>query len=96
MLYTHSNHRAVANMGNAKNSFKLFIHWPDFGIELINSGLKDNNRYGATKPMPKNKKTGNVTKEGCIKAYPIAAPINGAVHGDATTTAKTPVIKDLV
>ena len=32
---------------------------------------------------------------GCIKAKPKAAPINGAVHGEATITDKAPVKKEL-
>ena len=32
---------------------------------------------------------------GCIKAKPKAAPMKGAVHGDATITDKVPVRKEL-
>ena len=32
-----------------------------------------------------------VVPDGCIRAYPSAAPINGAVHGEVTITARTPV-----
>ena len=32
--------------------------------------------------------------DGWTKAYPIAAPIKGAVQGDATITASTPVKKE--
>ena len=60
-------------------------------MKLISFGLKAKIKYGRTKPTPKDKNIGNVIVEDCIKAYPRAAPINGAVHGDATTTARTPV-----
>jgi hypothetical protein len=39
-------------------------------------------------------KIGIVKFEDCINAYPRAAPINGAVQGDATITAHTPVKND--
>ena len=32
---------------------------------------------------------------GCIKAKPKAAPMKGAVHGDATITDRVPVRKEL-
>ena len=32
---------------------------------------------------------------GCTRANPRAAPIKGAVQGDATTTARTPVANEL-
>ena len=46
------------------------------------------------KPKPRDPNIGKVVFDGCINAYPSAAPINGAVQGDATTTARTPVKKD--
>ena len=57
-------------------------------------GYIDNKKYGAAKPTPKEIKIGIVKFEDCINAYPRAAPINGAVHGDATITANTPVKND--
>ena len=39
MLNTHSNHKAVANIGKAKNSFNLTIHVPELGRASMSSGL---------------------------------------------------------
>ena len=38
LLNTQINHIAVANMGKAKNSFKISIHLPGLGIKLIKFG----------------------------------------------------------
>ena len=93
-LKTQINHNAVANIGNAKNSFNVIIQLPGFGSNLIKFGDIDKTRYGIANPIPSDAKIGMVIAEGCISAYPRAAPINGAVHGDATMTARTPVKKD--
>src|SRR6185436_11656796 len=42
-------------------------------------------------PTPSARNTATVSDAGCASAKPSAAPMNGAVHGDATTTASTPV-----
>src|SRR4029079_6185057 len=41
-------------------------------------------------PRPSATKMPSVTTAGCAKANPIAAPMNGAVQGEAITTASTP------
>ena len=49
--------------------------------------------YGKANPILKLKKIGYVDELDSNNAQPIAAPIKGAVHGEATITAKTPVEK---
>ena len=68
ILKTHINHSDVANIGKAKNSFKVSIHWPGFGSAEISSGLTDSIKYGIQKPNPSDIKIGNVTKDGWINA----------------------------
>ena len=93
-LKIQTNHNDVANIGNAKNCFRVSIHFPGFGRELIKFGYIASIRYGMAKPIPRDANTGIVVPEGWINAYPSAAPINGAVHGEATITARTPVKND--
>ena len=50
--------------------------------------------YGKENPIPKDKKIKKDENPGCKIAKPNAEPINGAVHGDATITARTPVKND--
>ena len=64
MLNTHSNQRDVANIGKAKNSFNVSIHFPGRGMEDISSGFIDKTKYGAAKPKPKDKKIGRVIADG--------------------------------
>jgi hypothetical protein len=42
-------------------------------------------------PAPNAANTAKACTGGCVNATPSAAPMNGAVHGDATATASTPV-----
>ncbi len=66
---------------------------PGCGNSRVHAGLNDSSRYGAANPNASAVKIANVTPADCASANPIAAPINGAVHGVATTIASTPVKK---
>ena len=46
---------------------------------------------GAANPRPRARNTSAADHTGCVSANPSAAPMNGAVHGLATTTASAPV-----
>jgi hypothetical protein len=46
--------------------------------------------------MPKLTKIAIVINPGCKRAIPTADPMKGAVQGEATMTARTPVKKELV
>ncbi len=45
------------------------------------------------RPRPRAVKIAKVMAAGWARAKPIAAPMSGAVHGVATTVARTPVKK---
>ena len=70
-----------------------------FGKKFIKFGEAASRIYGKEKPIPINKKTKKIIKKFCAKAKEIAEPKNGAEHGVASITAKTPdkkfVIKTL-
>ena len=51
-------------------------------------------RIGSAIPKPNEINTNIAISHDCVKANPIAGPINGAVHGVATVVAKTPVKND--
>ena len=67
---------------------------PGFGKYLIKSGLIANRKYGAAKPIASDKKMLKEIISGCTNAKPKAAPMKGAVHGDATITESAPVKND--
>ena len=48
-------------------------------------------KYGNANPSPRNRKISIEKVLDCTSAYPNAAPMNGAVQGEATKTDKTPV-----
>ena len=88
---TQNNHIAVPNIKNEKNCFKYFIHSPGFGKNSISLGKIAIRKYGNANPSPRNRKISIEKVLDCTNAYPNAAPMNGAVQGEATKTDKTPV-----
>ena len=59
-------------------------------------GKIDKTIQGKANPTPKDRKIKNDEKPGCKMAKPNAEPINGAVQGVATITAKNPVPKEFI
>ena len=45
-------------------------------------------------PRPRNPKIARDSAADCVRAYPRATPMKGAVHGVATTVARTPLRKE--
>ena len=76
------------------NCLKVSIHSPGLGRKERRDGFILRIKYGKAKPSPRLKKIKIEFTLGCNKAKPIAEPIKGAVHGEATITAKIPVKKD--
>ena len=56
-------------------------------------GIYAINKNGKANPILSAEKTTIMLKIDCVNAKPIATAINGAVHGVAITTAKSPVKK---
>ena len=91
---THTSQITAPIMRNPRNCLKPSIHGPGLGIKRKSAGAKEKTRYGNDLPSPKKVKMRIAVPKDWVIANPKAVPINGAVHGDATTVAKTPVEKD--
>src|SRR4029079_6792948 len=76
--------------GNARNCFRRSIHAPGLGSMRRQPGYQVSNTNGSAMPAPSAANTSSVNGAGCASANPNAAPMNGAVHGDAMTTARMP------
>ncbi len=87
---TQTSHATVAYSGNARNCFRCTIHLPGLGSIRRHPGNHESSRNGSAMPMPSATNTSSVSAAGCDSAKPSAAPMNGAVHGEAITTASTP------
>ena len=91
---THNNHPVAAYIGNARISFNVFIQFPGLGKNLKREGKNAIRRKGEDNPMAKPWKINKVVTGLSESANPIAVAIKGAVQGEATTVARTPVKKD--
>ena len=80
-------------MGNDRNCLKISIQAPGLGNLVLNCGMKHSAKYGKASPKPKAKNINKAINGPCVKAYPIATPMKGAVQGVATNVARTPVKK---
>jgi hypothetical protein len=83
-------------MGNAMNCRNVCIHVPGRGKNLTQAVLKEMAMKGSAMPKPMARKTGKACQAGKPMAKPKEAPINGAVQGEAMTTANTPDHSELV
>ena len=72
---------------------KRTIQGPGFGSQRVHTGTSVRMSQGRAMPRPSARNTAEAVTVLCVTAYPSAAPIKGAVQGDATTTASTPVQK---
>ena len=93
---TQTNQMAVAYMGTAMTCRKVFIHAPGLGKNFSQDELIETNKKGKAMPKPMAPKMGRACQAGKPMAKPKEAPMNGAVQGDAMTTANTPDHKELV
>ena len=90
---THSSQTAAPYIGNASAPRSTSIHAPGRGSNRATPGTTESTRYGAANPSPSAPKTNIATTAGAARAAAIAAPMNGAVQGVATSTASSPVKK---
>ena len=83
-------------MGMAIHSLKVFIQAPGLGNQRATRGKKAKQQewQGHTEAQSGEDSQCNGAR-GWIIANPSAIPINGAVHGLAMTTARTPVANEL-
>ncbi len=88
---TQASQATVAYSGKARNCFSLSIHAPGRGSRRRQPGNQVNSTKGSAMPTPSAANTSSVSAAGCASAKPSAAPMNGAVHGEAMATASTPV-----
>lgn len=90
--YTHASHIADAKSGTERICFNVSIHAPGRGIFFASPGSADNNTYGNAIPRPRaaNIEKVKAAEASDASAAPTAAPMNGAVQGLATKTARTP------
>ncbi len=72
------------------NCFTCAIHGPGFGKNRNQAGCAQSSKYGALIPAAIATNIDNMMAADCVKAKPSAVPKNGAVHGVASTVAKTP------
>ena len=93
---TQRSQIAAPNIIKPNNCFNVSIHFPGFGNKLINDGNRAIKKYGKAKPTAKDKNIRYEYKSGWINAKPKAAPIKGAVQGEATITESAPVKKELI
>ena len=75
---------------------KVSIQVPGLGSKDSILGKIDKRIYGKANPMPKERKIKKDQKPGRRIAKPSAEPINGAVQGVATITARKPVPKEFI
>ena len=91
---TQTSQTTVANIGKAIRVLKCDIQAPGRGIQRASAGQALAARNGSAMPRPKAANTASACAVGIDKAAPSEAPMNGAVQGEATATARTPVRKE--
>ena len=88
---TQASQTTVASIGNAIAVLKVAIHTPGLGSMRASLGQALAARYGNAMPTPSAANSVSACTEGSVKARPSAAPMKGAVQGEAMATASTPV-----
>ena len=88
---THTSQTTVANIGKAISTLKCAIHTPGRGSSRASCGKALAARKGKAMPRPSAPKTASACAVGKVTAAPSDAPMKGAVQGEATATASTPV-----
>jgi hypothetical protein len=87
---THASHATVAKSGKASTCRKVSIHAPGFGKRRSHRGKSESSSTGSAMPTPSAANTASANPADWDTVKPTAAPMNGAVHGVATTVASTP------
>ena len=77
-------------MGNTMNLRNCAIHGPGRGKRCASTALLLTSANGSAKPSPRAQNMPIACQPGKLRANPRDAPMNGAVQGEATTTANTP------
>ena len=90
---TQVSHAAVMNIGKARNCLKVCSQTPGRGSMASRRWLLASSRYGSAMPTPMATNTASTSSVELLSVKPTALPMKGAVHGVATTTAITPVMK---
>ena len=80
-------------MGKASICCRRCIQGPGLGRNRSQAGSRLSSKTGRAKPPPRVRNTASASQAGRVTAKPSAAPMKGAVHGLATTAARTPVAK---
>src|SRR6202140_648146 len=87
---TQSRKSNVARSRNPMSCFTRSIQSPGFGRSRSQAGWAESKRYGELIPAAIATNITRIIQPDCVKAKPSAVPRNGAVHGVASTVAKTP------
>src|SRR5204863_3819896 len=87
---TQASQMTVPYNGKASTCLKRSSQGPGRGSWRRQPGKHASRTYGDAMPMPSATKITSIVAADPASAKPSAAPMNGAVHGDATTTASTP------
>ena len=80
-------------MGRAMMRRSDTIQTPGRGSSFVQTGMTVRTSQGSAIPKPRARKIAADSQVSCVSAYPSAAPMKGAVQGEAITTARTPVQK---
>src|SRR5690606_24540462 len=84
---------AVRYIGKASTCLSVSIHAPGLGRRSASAGTKPISRNGSARPRPNIRNIASAIHGNAVKANASAPPMNGAMHGLATTQASTPVKK---
>ena len=84
---------AVSPIGRAIQRRNAFIHGPGLGIRRRSAGIQAIARKGRAMPSPSAPNSSSAGTGGNSSAAPIAAAMNGPVHGVAAKAASRPVAK---
>ena len=90
---THTSQRAAASMGSAMLCLNSSIQRPGLGNHATQRGKKLATSTGSARPKPIAANSTSACPAGSASAKPKLAPIKGAEHGEATSTASTPESK---
>jgi len=90
---TQPSQRTAANIGRERTFLNVFIQAPGLGRNFRRAGKSEKRRTGRAKPKASEEKTRRVPRAGRAKAAASATPMKGAVHGEATATARSPEAK---
>ena len=88
--------RAAAAIGMAMMRLKVSIQAPGRGRSFIQAGTRVRISHGSAMPKPKDRKMSMLTALSCNTAYPSAAPMKGAVQGEAPSKLSVSALKSRI